>query len=74
MECKCGKAYPMELLTLPDGTVIYYCIDCKSIWGERLVKFAVMFNLNEMKDGGNGRHPESAFALPRISATAERAQ
>lgn len=49
MECQCGK-YAVELTALPDGTRIYYCYECHRIWGERLVKFDVTFDLVEHRE------------------------
>jgi hypothetical protein len=50
MECQCGR-YAIELTTLPDGTKIYYCFECHRLWGERLVRFDVDFNLVEHQEG-----------------------
>jgi len=58
----------MPLTTLPDGTGIYYCINCGKIWGERLVRFDVAFRLSEV--AGNGHAPECEQKSESILALA----
>ena len=70
MKCECGQ-YGMLLTTLPDGTDIYHCMDCGTLWGERLVKFEVSFQLSELPgDGRNGDHEGSPtlMLVPAISS------
>jgi len=50
MECECGK-YAVELTALTDGTRVYYCYECRRLWGERLVRFEVAFDLKEVSPG-----------------------
>jgi hypothetical protein len=57
----------MLLTTLADGTDIYHCINCGKVWGERLVRFDVAFQLSEVAGNGHNleaeQKPESILAL-----------
>lgn len=66
MKCECGQ-YGLNIATLPDGTHIYHCVNCGELWGERLVKFQVSFQLVEVV--GNG-HDGSVERTPEVVVAA----
>jgi hypothetical protein len=65
MECQCGK-YAVELTALSDGTRIYYCYECRRLWGERLVEFDVTFDLKEVSRTPTVESIEIAYTTPNV--------